>query len=782
MPSSRRSSETVAAFAVPSSSDLDDYAPLIADLGREHVELVRAAWPDARQAFSPEGLTGYLRSVREFESIGVSWAAIVTWLREAPRLACEVGETAVARLHETALAVYGWTSQAGMEALFLAAPGAARRLREPQRFATFLTLVSSVAERAPRGLLPLLRHIDTLLEHLTIEDLRRWTALGIQAHAQDPFAQESWFDLKTPEARAFLRVDSGGVAFDDVRKRLGLYLRALWARNPELRAFRATLQASRPYITALGIHVPDAYRTVRGQTGAELYRAATAHAVAHLVFSPSKPMPRKGLRPVQHVLVGLLEDARVEHLACRELPGLRRLWLRFHEKPASSGDGLETFDGLAVRMARALLDPDHPEDNPWVLKARALFFDPANDLTDPGLSRRLGSLLGNDIGQMRLRFNVKTWVIEPLYRDDNSFLWEPEGDDDGMPLEDEVMLVQPELVENEGGETLDNPDGGEAEHGIKPVGESEPDENGDVEADFLRVVHYPEWDYLIHLARPQWCTVQERRPEPGDPAVIDAILRRNEALLDRLDRLIRGSELRKPVRKKKQMEGDRFDLDAVIEAMIDVRTQRTPDPRFHIRVDRHERDLAVLVLLDLSESTNDVVKACNAKVLHLAREATVLLATAMEKIGDAFAIHGFCSNGRGEVQYYRFKDFGWPFDGHVKARLAGMRGQLSTRMGGAIRHGTSWLKNRPADRKLILLITDGEPHDIDVHDPKYLQFDAKKAVEEASRAGILTYCMSVDPKADEYVQRIFGQRNYMVVDHIDRLPEKLPGLYLRLTR
>jgi nitric oxide reductase activation protein len=134
------------------------------------------------------------------------------------------------------------------------------------------------------------------------------------------------------------------------------------------------------------------------------------------------------------------------------------------------------------------------------------------------------------------------------------------------------------------------------------------------------------------------------------------------------------------------------------------------------------------------------------------------------------------------VQYYRFKDFGWPFDEHVKARVAGMRGQLSTRMGGALRHATQWLRHRACDKKLILLITDGEPHDIDVHDPRYLLFDAKKAVEEASRAGIYTYCLSVDPKADEYVSRIFGARNYTVVDRIERLPDKLPGLYLRLTR
>ena len=761
-------------------TDLEHFQSQLADMSRDHLELVRAAWPDAQRAFSADGLGVYLHAVRQLDAIGVTWAAIVTWLRQAPRLASQVGEAMVPPLLETALTVYGYTSQPVMESLFEVAALAARRLREPRQFAAFLRLVADIAERAPGGIGPMLRHTDELLAHLSVGDLRTWALLGIQAHARDRHAQESYFDLATPEARGFLRADSGGVAFADVRRRLVLYLRVLWNSGSELRAFPASLQATRPYLTEFGIHLPAAYRAVQGEAAGDLYRAATAHAAAHLAFSPRAPMSRGGLRPIQLVLVGLLEDARVELLTCRELPGLRRLWLKFH---VARADGAATFAGLAVRLSRALLDPGYEDDSPWVQKARRLFLDPANDLTDASLCRRLGSLLGNDIGQMRLQFNAKTYVIEPLYRDDNSFLWQPEADNDGMPLAAEVMLAQPNVVENDNGDVIDDPADGESDQGVKPVGAGDPEDLAEAAAgEVLRTVKYPEWDYVIGLARPAWATVREQRPEPGDPALVDAIIERNDDLLRRLDRLIRGSELRKQVRLRKQMEGDRFDLDAVVNAMIDVRSRRSPDPRIHTRIDRHERDLSVLVLLDLSESTNDLVKASNTSVLQLAREATVLLGTAMDQIGDQFAIHGFSSNGREEVNYLRFKDFGWPFDDHVKARLAGMRGQLSTRMGAALRHATSWLRYRSCDKKLILLITDGEPHDIDVHDPKYLQFDAKKAVEEASRLGILTYCMSVDPRADEYVSRIFGARNSTVVDHIARLPEKLPALYLRLTR
>ena len=111
-----------------------------------------------------------------------------------------------------------------------------------------------------------------------------------------------------------------------------------------------------------------------------------------------------------------------------------------------------------------------------------------------------------------------------------------------------------------------------------------------------------------------------------------------------------------------------------------------------------------------------------------------------------------------------------------------MSGQLSTRMGAAMRHAGHYLRQQKSSKKLMIVITDGEPADVDVRDPQYLRYDAKKAVEELSRSGIITYCMSLDPRADQYVSRIFGARNYMVVDHVERLPEKLPLLYAGLTR
>jgi nitric oxide reductase activation protein len=264
--------------------------------------------------------------------------------------------------------------------------------------------------------------------------------------------------------------------------------------------------------------------------------------------------------------------------------------------------------------------------------------------------------------------------------------------------------------------------------------------------------------------------------------VIDSIAGQYRREISRMKFLLDAMQPQGVQRIRKLEDGDEIDINAAIQSTIDIRMGLQPDPRIMMRSVRKIRDISVLVLLDLSESTNDKVTGQEFSVLDLTRQATVLLADAINKIGDPFAIHGFCSDGRHDVEYYRYKDFNQPYNEIPKAKLAGMTGQLSTRMGAAIRHASHYLKLQRSSKKLLLVITDGEPADIDVRDPQYLRYDTKKAVEEADRSGIITYCMSLDPHADQYVSRIFGTRNYMVVDHVERLPEKLPLLYAGLTR
>jgi nitric oxide reductase activation protein len=276
--------------------------------------------------------------------------------------------------------------------------------------------------------------------------------------------------------------------------------------------------------------------------------------------------------------------------------------------------------------------------------------------------------------------------------------------------------------------------------------------------------------------------VLEKRPKFGDLAVVDKIIDDHRKVTQRLKHLLDALQPQGVQRIRKLEEGDEIDINAAIRSLVDIRMGQQPDPRVMMRSVRKTRDIAVLVLLDLSESTNDRVAGQDYTVLELTRAATVLLGEAVHKVGDAFAVHGFYSDGRHNVFYQRYKDFEQPWSDIPKARLAGMEGRFSTRMGAAIRHAGHHLSQVRAAKKLLIVVTDGEPADIDVRDPQYLRFDAKKAVEDVGRLGITPFCLTLDPRADQYVARIFGQRNYLVLDHVERLPERLPQLYAGLTK
>ena len=761
-----------------------DLEPLLQALPPQARQLVSAALPEAAKTLSPQALSGWLGGVKLLLDAGAGLSPIVTYLRILPGVVQEAGEARLPEIVGVCLSILRYANPRALDTFLDSLPQATRRLNRSDGLHSYLDFIDELAGLAPGGLSFMFERLGQLLDQLSLDGLRRWALLGVQGHTHDVAAQAAWFRLESQDARTILRAAGEGTLFSDVERRLGFYLRALWAREPELRsagASREGKKGKRVSIVDGAIRMPQAFEIFPGQDSVVLYRAAAAHAAAHLIHSTQR-FPLRSLRPIQVALVSLIEDARVEHLAMQEMPGLRGLWRPFHVAlPSLTMTGVS----LMARLARGLMDPAYEDGNPFVAKGRTMFADAGRRMSDPAISREIGNLLGNDLGQMRVQFNFKTYMVEPLYRDDNLFLWDM-GDSGQQQSDDQEVIHQAvNLTLGEGGESTEmqqeeqNGQASETE-GVQ-LEAPEPDEEAAIQEALAQPYRYDEWDYLIGMDRPAWCTLLEKPAPKGDPRAIEEILRRNEDTVNRLTSLIKAVQIQRPQRQKKQLEGDRLDIDACIGATLDIRSGRVPDPRVHQRLARNSRDLAVLLLLDLSQSTNDWVPSAQSTVLNLAKEASVLVAHAMDKLGDKFAIHGFDSNGRHDVEYYRFKEFDESYGEDARARLAGMKGQLSTRMGTALRHAGHFLRNRRAAHKLILLLTDGEPHDIDVHDKQYLVLDTKRAVDDQRRHGIATFCMSLDRKADEYVARIFGNRNYLVLDQLRRLPEKLPALYLRLT-
>ncbi|MEQ1816759.1 MAG: nitric oxide reductase activation protein NorD [Nitrosomonas sp.] len=774
------------------SINLDDYKELLEDLEPESVELLKHAWPEAVKIFSSRGLDNYLKGASAIRGLGRGRSLVDCWIDEIPLVAKEIGEDIISDLATTALSLASRTSGAVIELVLATSPTAAKRLGDAQLFQNYLQFLNTLIAQAPRGMRPMLNKLDILFGQLTLGGLRRWAMWGAHAHRTNYEEQIKYFGLESKESLAVLQKERKGTLFVDVQRRINMYLRALWARDffmkPTSGDFE-TREGYKPYLENYFIYLPDAYDSHAGVTATEVYRAAAAHAAAHLVET-KQPISAEGLSPMQMAVISVIEDARVEALTIRRFPGLRKTWAALH---TATPDRAVTMGDYLNRLARALLDPDYQDNDRWIAEGRQLFAAAQDKLDTYQISWDIGVQLTHSFREKNIPYAMLSDQLTAPYRDDNRYFWEFEEFDLNKSLSAgyeapkqirkyvNVMEFANEVeVETAGDDAQEIWVMGTEFFPYEDTGVSYNDLEGKepVSAPY----HYSEWDYQIQLERPDWATVQEKRAKLGDIQCIDDIAQQYKREIARMKFLLDAMQPQGTRRIRKLEDGDEIDINAAIRSMIDIRMGMQPDPRIMMRSVRKVRDISVLVLLDLSESTNEKVSGHDYSVLDLTRQATVLLANAINKIGDPFAIHGFCSNGRHDVEYYRYKDFDQPYNEIPKARLAGMTGQLSTRMGAAMRHATHYLKLQKSAKKLLLVITDGEPADVDVRDPQYLRHDTKKAVEEAGRSGILTYCMSLDPRADQYVSRIFGERNYLVVDHVERLPEKLPVLYAGLTR
>ena len=783
-----------------SSIKLEDYADFLEQSVPEVKEVLESTFQEAARIMSPAGLQDYMDGARALTNLGRGHDLVITYLQEMPLVAKECGEDIISDVISAAMKVSSMTSGEVISLLLGSLPSAARHLGDGQLVRGYLTLIHQLASTAARGLRPMLNHIDELLSKLTLSGLRRWANFGAQAYRRDFNNLTSYFNLESADSRAMLEKERRGVLFVKVQRKINFYLRALWGRDFFLRPTGADYTDFRPYIEDRILYMPDALDDLGPKdnaiAGLEIYRATAAHMAAHLMYSSSS-VSAEQLSPAQMFFVGLLEDARVEYKAVQAFPGLKKLWISLmqveYEEPVEH-ETVPVLEKLALQLLDGRFTSDDEALNAFAEKFHGEI--EANQ-DDNHFSWMMGIELYNIFAGRKAVPSLR--ILERYripYRDDNRIVWHFEDIDWNKSFEYMAASqrqvrhkVSPLMMAHEVDCELAGDDAQEVWICSDPMRPYE-DDLSDDQATFNDMwgkepvsepFHYPEWDYQIQLHRPDWATVYERRQPKGDPQEIDDILTEHKPIAHRIRQII---DLLAPAGVQRQRgleDGDEVDINAAVDAMIAIRMGEQPNPRITMRNVLKTRDLSIVVLLDLSESTNEKLGNSEKTVLQLTREAATLVSVAMEGIGDPFALHGFASDGRHDVQYYRFKDFNQHFDDEAKSRLAGMKGGLSTRMGAALRHAGHHLLKQQEKRKLILLVTDGEPADIDEQDPQHLRMDTKKAVEELYTNGVLTYCLTLDPLADNYVKRIFGENNYTVIDHVDRLPEQLPLLFASLT-
>ncbi|WP_018951132.1 nitric oxide reductase activation protein NorD [Thioalkalivibrio sp. AKL12] len=294
-------------------------------------------------------------------------------------------------------------------------------------------------------------------------------------------------------------------------------------------------------------------------------------------------------------------------------------------------------------------------------------------------------------------------------------------------------------------------------------------------------IPYPEWDYREQRYISDWVNLYERVLDDENPELAATILSENA---DTLKRLTRGLEMQRPMRlapQRKQLDGDELDTEAVIDYIADKKAGLSPKAFIYRRRAVQHRDTSVLMLADMSTSIMARHPSGQGKIVDRIREGMMLFAEAIEKVGDPYALAGFASKQRDQVNYYWLKDFNEDLNDTVRARIAGVSGRLASRMGAGIRHSLEAFKRNSSQRRLLLILTDGRPADYDDGgDQRYLHEDTRMAMKEAVDAGIHPFCITLDPSGSEYLPAIFGPGHYTIIDHVDELPRRLPEIYLRL--
>ncbi|NNJ73478.1 MAG: VWA domain-containing protein [Enterobacterales bacterium] len=286
-----------------------------------------------------------------------------------------------------------------------------------------------------------------------------------------------------------------------------------------------------------------------------------------------------------------------------------------------------------------------------------------------------------------------------------------------------------------------------------------------------------EWDYKQRLMQPGHCRIIPMRSREMNPIELPTKLTRQSHQIRRQFEVVR------PQRHwiKRQKDGSELDLENYINLIADrVNGSAAAEMPVYREYFNKTRDLSCLLLADLSLSTDAHVND-HERVIDVIKDSLFLFGEALAVTGDRFAIHGFSSRNRNHVRFYDIKRFDEKYDSDSRGYIEASRPGYYTRMGTAIRHASDLLEKEQSSQKLLLILTDGKPNDLDKYEGIYGIEDTRQAIIEAAKKGLQPFCITIDDKAGDYLPYLFGKNAYIHVKKIKDLPIKLPQLYLKLT-
>jgi hypothetical protein len=283
---------------------------------------------------------------------------------------------------------------------------------------------------------------------------------------------------------------------------------------------------------------------------------------------------------------------------------------------------------------------------------------------------------------------------------------------------------------------------------------------------------YDEWDRELSDFRSDWCRVIEKQVRQGDRSFVELARSRYRGVISSVRHQFQLMKPENLTRIKRELDGEEYDLEAVVDYVVDKRADGRPEERLYTKRLRRERDVAVSLLLDQSSSTARSITRNplqpythpGRRIIEIEKEGLVLMSEALEAVGDIYSINGFTSEGRRNVKFYIVKDFGEKYSEDIERRIGGITFQNNTRLGAAIRHAAAKILKQESRTKLLIILTDGRPYDHDYGDAKYAKEDVREALTDAKMMGITPFCITIDRDSEQELRDLYGEVGYTIID------------------
>jgi len=300
---------------------------------------------------------------------------------------------------------------------------------------------------------------------------------------------------------------------------------------------------------------------------------------------------------------------------------------------------------------------------------------------------------------------------------------------------------------------------------------------------------YDEWDRELNDYRVGWSRVIEKKVKQGDRNFVELARSRYRGVISSIRHQFQLMKPENLTRINREIDGEDYDLNALVDFVVDRKADGQQSENIYTKRLRKQRDVAVSILLDQSSSTARTITRNplqpythpGRRIIEIEKEGLVLMSEALEAVGDTYSINGFTSEGRRNVKFYVVKDFDEKYGEEVKRRIGGINYQNNTRLGAAIRHATAKLAKQDARTRLLIVLSDGRPYDHDYGDARYAREDTREALRQAKNEGITPFCITIDRESEAELRDLYGEVGYTIIDDVLSLPERLPGIYRRLT-